>query len=343
MTRQLKSRPSGFTLVELLVVIAIIGILIGMLLPAVQAVREAARRSECSNNEKQLCLALLNYESAHMNFPPGNERAIRSDGSATWGHSFLAFSLAFCEQDNLSDRYHFDESGWTGAGVTQPNHIALAGLRVPYMICPSSPIPEFPISGDEGLTAQDVAGSISNPAAAGIKSCYTGLSGSTEHDSASANGASGSTLSQGGIFLNDAGIGFGGITDGSSNTILVGEQSNFMKRSDGGNIEVRSGGNHGFNMGSISQGPTQSRIFNLSVLRPVGLSNRAPINIRDFDDLEGAAGNIGANRPLLSAHTGGVNVGLADGSVHFISDNIEWLTLANLADRDDGNVASINQ
>ena len=150
-----------------------------------------------------------------------------------------------------------------------------------------------------------------------------------------------SWLSQGGILLNDKGISYGQISDGSSNTILLGEQSNYMINSQGGNIEVRSDGNHGFNMGSRQQGPGQGRIFNLTVLRPVGLPPRAPLNIRNYDDLVGAQGNIGANRPLLSAHPGSVNVSLADGSVHALNDDAPWEAVANLADRDDGNVVSI--
>jgi len=345
MRQQMKSRESGFTLVELLVVIAIIGILIGMLLPAVQAVREAARRSECSNNEKQAALALINYESAHMNFPSGNVPANPNLSvtplEGTWGHSFWVFALPFAEQHNLRDRYDLNEQGWTGGGGgTKPNYLALVGLRIPFLICPSSPLSEFP---EVGLSDDQLQGSTnSDPAAGGMKPCYTGISGSTAHATMTTNGRSGSWLSQGGIFLNDSGIGFGGITDGSSNTILVGEQSNWMINSSGGNIEIRSDGNHGFNMGARRQGPTEGRIFNLTVLRPVGLSQRAPINIQNFDELEGAAGNIGANRPLLSSHTGGVNVALADGSVHFISDSVDWFTLANLADRDDGNVSNIS-
>jgi len=334
-------KKAGFTLVELLVVIAIIGILIGMLLPAVQQVREAARRSACSNNMRQAALALINYESAHGNFPPGSEPAVRDDGSTTFGHSFWVHALNFAEQNNLRDRYQLNETGWTGGdstAVNKPNHIALAGLEVPFLICPSSPIPLFPearLPDDElqGTNNSDVA-------AAGMKPCYTGISGSVAHPTVGDGtnpdfpiGRSGSFLSQGGVLLNDKGIGFEDIFDGSSNTLLLGEQSDFMTNDSGGNIEVRSDGNHGFNMGSSSQGPSQGRLFNLAVLRH-------QLNFTDFSNADGAAGNVGANRPLLSAHPGGVNIALADGSVQFLNESIELTTVFDLADRDDANVTN---
>ena len=340
-------RQIGFTLVELLVVIAIIGILIGMLLPAVQQVREAARRTECLNNMRQGSVALINAESARGAFPPGNEPAftggVNDDGTpaTTWGHSFWVFALPFFEQNNLAERYDLTQQGWTGGDVNKVNFIALEGVTVAALLCPSSPIDPFPETMPPPTRLQ---GSInSDPAAAGMKPCYTGISGSTEHPSMGTNGRDGSWLSQGGIFLNDKGVSYGGISDGSSNTILLGEQSNFMKNSDGGDIEIRSDGNHGFNMGARSQGPGQGRIFNLTVLRPVGLQARAPLNIVNFDELEGAAGNIGANRPLLSAHPGSVNVSLADGSVHSVNDSASWQAISNLADRNDGNVVSIEE
>src|SRR5262245_3644833 len=96
----MSSRPSkraGFTLIELLVVIAIISVLIGLLLPAVQKVREAANRINCQNNLKQIGLALLNYEGAHKRFPPA-----RSPGPV---HSWQAFILPHIEQDNLATLY----------------------------------------------------------------------------------------------------------------------------------------------------------------------------------------------------------------------------------------------
>lgn len=336
----LKRDKLGFTLVELLVVIAIIGILIGMLLPAVQQVREAARRSACQNNMRQAALALINYESAHSTFPPGSEPATTASGD-TFGHSFWIHALNFAEQNNLRDRYQLDESGWTGgnaSAVNKPNHIALAGLEVPFLICPSSPISLFP---EPRLSPDELQGTMNTDiASAGMKPCYTGISGSVAHPTVGDGtnpdfpiGRSGSFLSQGGVFLNDEGIGFGDIFDGSSNTLLLGEQSDFMTNDSGGNIEVRSDGNHGFNMGSSSQGPRQGRLFNLTVLRH-------ELNFKDFPNADGAAGNVGANRPLLSSHSGGVNVALADGSVHFLGENIQLTTVFDLADRDDGNVTN---
>ena len=113
-----KSKSNGFTLVELLVVIAIIGILIGMLLPAVQAVREAARRIQCANNLRQNVLAMHNYASAHGEFPPGknddgtdNKRTPTpiigrpSDNTQGIAYAWGLFVLPFVEQQNLFDQF----------------------------------------------------------------------------------------------------------------------------------------------------------------------------------------------------------------------------------------------
>ncbi|MDB2687060.1 DUF1559 domain-containing protein, partial [Mariniblastus sp.] len=317
----------------------IIGILIGMLLPAVQQVREAARRSQCQNNMKQSALALLNYESALMTFPPGNSPPVDGVSSQPWGHSFWVFALPYAEQNNLSGQYSLSNQGWTGGSQTNnPNVAVVKDKIIPFLLCPSSPLPEFP---EPGLADVLEGSTNTDPAAAGMKPCYTGCSGSIGAapgggPTVTQNGRSGSWLSQAGILLNDNGIGFGGITDGSSNTILLGEQSNWCIKADGSNIEIRSDGNHGFNMGARDQGPGVGRIFNLTVLRH-------PINEREVLSLVGSEGNIGANRPFISAHTGGANVALADGSVHFLNDSTELLTLFNLGDRNDGFIANVSQ
>jgi prepilin-type N-terminal cleavage/methylation domain-containing protein len=119
------NRRVGFTLVELLVVIAIIGILIGMLLPAVQSVREAARRTACMNNIRQLGLALHNYEGAHKAFPPANVQ--------NPGHNWASFTLDFIEQNNVSAIYNRDVN-WSHAS----NQEAITTI-IPLFICPSNP------------------------------------------------------------------------------------------------------------------------------------------------------------------------------------------------------------
>ena len=336
MKQQRRSRH-GFTLVELLVVIAIIGILIGMLLPAVQAVREAARRSECQNNERQAALALLNYESAHMTFPAGSITPVgRPPSNNVFGHSFWVQALPFIEQGNLSDRYDLTGEGWTGgSNASTPNALLVTDVIVPFLLCPSSPIPEFPGGSDE-LNNTQVQGSLNANPARSMKPCYTGISGSINHPTIR-EGSRG-TLSQGGILLNDEGVGFGGIPDGASNTILLGEQADWLRNPDGSEIEIRSDGNHGFTIGADFQGPGEDRIFNLTVLAH-------NLNNKDAADVisTGGGGNVGANRPLVSAHTGGVNVALGDGSVHFLSDSFDLQALFNLADRDDGDVVNISQ
>jgi len=119
----------GFTLVELLVVIAIIGILVGMLLPAVQQVREAARRIDCSNKSRQLGLAVISYESAHREFPPGWNV---NDESSLSGWSWAAIVLPFLEQENLADQIDF------GQPVEDNTNVITQVL--PIFLCTSDPV-----------------------------------------------------------------------------------------------------------------------------------------------------------------------------------------------------------
>lgn len=318
-------KQNGFTLVELLVVIAIIGILIGMLLPAVQQVREAARRSACQNNLRQSTLALMNYESANLEFPQGNFP--RTGGG--WGHSFWVHALPFAESNNLFDQYDFAKMGWTGGNWNRPNKsnaLVLEGVEIEFMLCPSTSLPKFP-----SIHASVIGSINSRPnAAAGMKPCYTGIAGSAFHRTAWSGNRG--IISSGGILINGEPMGFGNISDGSSNTLLLGEQSDWMEYDDGTLVEVRSDGNHGFNMGSNR--PNRNRQFNLTVLRH-------RINTRKVSNAPGCGGNTGANRPLISAHPGGANASLGDGSVHFLASNLDPTILFNLADRDDGNVSTI--
>lgn len=136
-------KSHAFTLVELLVVIAIIGILIGMLLPAVQQVREAARRISCANKARNITLALLNYESAHMKFPKGWTEA---NGQPDPGYGWMAYTLPFVEQGNLHNQINF------GISILETPSVGPRTTTFDLMICPSSTHSDdtFVLSGYDG-------------------------------------------------------------------------------------------------------------------------------------------------------------------------------------------------
>jgi prepilin-type N-terminal cleavage/methylation domain-containing protein/prepilin-type processing-associated H-X9-DG protein len=188
----------GFTLIELLVVIAIIAILIGLLLPAVQKVREAAARMQCSNNLKQLGLAMHNYHGVREAFPPGYTSAVASDGSDLgpgWG--WASYLLPDMEQDNLFKQITFTQP--VGAAINAGPRVA----QIPIFRCPSDNAPPT------FLTVTAVVEVAS--------SNYPGVFGNNEieDDPGAGNG----------VFYRNSRVRFGDITDGTSNTFAVGERS----------------------------------------------------------------------------------------------------------------------
>ena len=329
----------GFTLVELLVVIAIIGILVGLLLPAVQAAREAARRMQCGNNVKQLSLALLNYESTFKRFPPGavHAKSPRASGGAgnSFGPSFTGLILPFMEQTALYNRLTWigRSPGYINEGAPGPDnagslnkvHILAAGV-LPMLRCPSS---SGPISnGYEPFSHY-----------AGIAGCVDPV---TFTESRLFNDGVLGLISGGGMLTANLANTMGNCTDGTSNTILIGEMSGKLERLTPGTYSyvAASGTDHGWLMGTRVNGtppaldPAASgdeRVFNTVSLRYS--PNQEPFANQLFP---GMGSNIGANNPLSSSHPGGVMVGLTDGSVQFIVENIELETLKKLATRDDG-------
>ena len=315
---------SGFTLVELLVVIAIIGILVALLLPAVQAAREAARRLQCSNNLKQTALAMANYESAHEMLPPGGLEPVPTG----YGHSFWIRILPYMEQSNVYDKFDQEgvgspsgNTGWLGqAHYNTINAPLLDGVVFDFLKCPSTSLPTSYLRSSSNAKIQSP--------------CYAGNAGATDHPSATDKNPAGGgnpaygRIADGGPLVVGRGVTIQEIRDGTTNTLLIVEQSDWCITAAGDRVDCRSDCVHGFLMGPGNDG--WQRIFNLTVAL-----NR--IGERSFEAI-GVAGNCGPNRAIMSAHPGGALVSMVDGSVHFLSESTEIQTLYDLANRDDGNV-----
>jgi prepilin-type N-terminal cleavage/methylation domain-containing protein/prepilin-type processing-associated H-X9-DG protein len=197
-------RRGGFTLIELLVVIAIIAILIGLLLPAVQKVREAAARMKCTNNLKQFGLAMHNYHHTREAFPPGYISGVASDGSDTGpGWSWAVHLLPDMEQDNLYRQINLTMP----VGIAA--HAAPRITQLPLFRCPSD-------DAQPTFSTVSVIVEVSS-------SNYVGVFGSNEIED---NPGAGN-----GIFFRNSRIRFADITDGTSNTFAIGERSSNLNYS----------------------------------------------------------------------------------------------------------------
>lgn len=335
-----RARTRGFTLVELLVVIAIIGILVALLLPAIQAAREAARRSQCSNNLKQIGVGLQNYHDTYKKFPTS---IAPTDWS--WGLSWMPRIMPYVEQTAGYESMSWVAShpGWTYTGTTGAvNGAAWHNVSIPMLICPSSPMEPMVDAGSGNII---------------VRPHYVGIAGATDGDGFvnrqfdwalccdCCNGIiSQGIQSGGGMLPGGKFLGFNSCTDGSSNTMMVSECGNFIFDDAYLNKTVQVNSNHGFLMGSPwpisveqavrdhwggnpnNQSP---RLFNSTTIRypPNSVGNSWP----------GCGNNDGQNNGIYSSHPGGVQATYVDGSVHFISDSISMYTLRCLATRYDGN------
>lgn len=319
-------RCAGFTLVELLVVIAIISVLVALLLPAVQAAREAARRSKCGNNVKQIGLAMQNYLSSHQTFPIGGQWTL----SGGYGHSWWVRILPYIEEESTYGAFDQRSSvtGWLGTNGNDNNRDLLRGARFAFMKCPSSTLEDFVLQNDPPSAPAFV-----------MSPNYTGIMGALDHpttrDKGPTPGAYGKISFGGVLLMNDAlsnqpyqtlAIGPSAIKDGLSHTMVIGEQSRWCVDSMGVKRDCRSDCGHGFPMGPGNDG--WERAFNLTcVVHPIG---------ETYYEALGVAGNCGPNRPLQSAHGDGAQVLMADGSVHYLTGSLDIQVLYNLANRDDG-------
>lgn len=323
----------GFTLIELLVVIAIIAILVALLLPAVQQAREAARRSQCKNNLKQIGLGLHNYNDVHSTLPPGNHGMRNTNDCNGWGFSWYYSILPYGDQAAMFEALTIGGThpGYVGGGSGGAANRPIARQAViNWMICPSSILPERRNANSGRLTHPSYAG------VEGALNIAGGLftSGHPEHGNA-ANGRG--RFSRGGVLLANRHIKFRDVTDGTSNQITVCEASAPMfNQNKTKRVGMTASWPHGWLMGinNCSQTSNQ-RHFNLLTFRhPINWQGPAPGN--HWVNSLGLQENNGHNKPFSSQHSGGTHALLLDGGTKFIGENIDMVTMSRLCTRDDG-------
>jgi len=321
----------GFTLVELLVVIAIIGVLVALLLPAVQAAREAARRSSCLNNMKNISLAMHNHHDTLLRFPPGGAMDQAPFGThatgVAWGSSWKVYVLPYIEQNALHSKWLFNGSA---SGYTHATNMPLVNkLKLKIYRCPSSALPEF-------YTTSYNAGSIQ------MFTSYTGIAGSNLPGSSFYSGTYGFASGDGPLYANSVAK-MASLTDGTSNTFMIGEQSDHMRDANNRPIPgtykaITSQGPHGWTMGvgNANVGIAYlDRHFNCTTVAYT-------INQRGLPNSGGTRENTGNNIPLSSVHPGGCIMALADGSSRFVSQTTPLLILQQFSNGSDGASATLD-
>ncbi len=348
-------RRRGFTLIELLVVIAIIALLISLLLPAVQQAREAARRTRCRNNLKQMGLALHNYHDTHGTFPAGYYSFPTSDGSAppqaeldpqTWdgapGWGWGTAVLPYLEQSNVSGTLVFEKPIWDA------NHRELIAQTLPVYLCPSAsgggdPFTVLDRTGAPLVIAgtQVRVGRSHYVASHGQESCW-GECGATLfgevftdiYKSETATVAINGDVSKvaDGPFYRNSRTKFRDITDGTTQTIFLGEHSS--KLSDKTWVGVVPGAFTHPQFSSPENGPDAAATLTLVHAGPSG----GELDITGFPIIHPVNFPTLHVGQMYSEHIGGGHIGLGDGSARFISENIDLLTFAELSSIHEGEI-----
>ncbi len=300
MSRVIKDR--GFTLVELLVVIAIIGVLVALLLPAVQAARESARRSQCTNNLRQMGLAVHNYESTFVRLPTGGQGTDVNSTTTFDLHSFFTTVLPYLEQAST-----FQQFDLRLAYNASPQNVAAAKQGIRTYVCPTKAWRMSP-TDQEGFGCTDYAATY-----------YTDLDPVTglANKALRAEGA----LVTGGSRISE-------VTDGLSNTIFIAEDNGRDERMWSNHVYLDPLDGQKRRLWRWAEPDNAmgiSKLINNSK-SPLGGPVNCPWNTN----------NCGPNDEIFSFHAGGANVLMGDGSVRFLSEGQAAATLRALITRGGG-------
>jgi prepilin-type N-terminal cleavage/methylation domain-containing protein len=316
---------AAFTLVELLVVIAIIGILISLLLPAVQAAREAARRTECSNHVKQICLATHTYVDARKQFPPAVDNTLAPGTNNGRGFSYLALLLPYHEERSLNDLVNYQYS-WD---ATQNNTARTTTLKV--FKCPSKDDLEELLAPTPGSTAfQESDLAAHYLAVLGAKNACPQATGDPYTIAYCDTGG----IASNGIMYVGSKTRFKDITDGASKTFLIGEFSwNYR-----GSRTWIVGGSYTLDT-SLKPPVPDSYVYSYSGRNLIYPLRSYPWYL---DETYTNRNNNMNDVSFGSTHPLGAHFGMGDGSVQFVSENTDLNVLKAFACRNDGKSVNLN-